>query len=100
MAAVGVARHRVGSAQLLPAACRVLGVWRPVRAGLMRTGLEDTLTGRGWLLRPGRRLLDPGRGRGSSLSSGSVMLMAIRGVLLTLFYLGMFGALIFLQGST
>ena len=42
MAAVGVARHRVGSAQLLPAACRVLGVWRPVRAGLMRTGLEDT----------------------------------------------------------
>ena len=87
----------VGPAQLLPAASRVLGVWRPVRAGLMRTRLEDTLRGRGWLLRPGRRLLDPGRGRGASLRSRSVMLVAISGVLLTLLHLGMFGALIFLQ---
>ena len=86
----------VGPAQLLPTARRVLGVWRPVGAGLMRR-LEDTLRGRGWLLRPGRRLLDPGRGRGASLRSRRVMLVAISGVLLTLPHLGVFGALIFLQ---
>ena len=85
----GVAAVGPGHAQLLPTARTVLGVWRPLGAGLG--------AGPRGLLGTGRGLLGPSGGRGPSLRSRVRVFVAIGGVLLTLLHLGMFRALIFLQ---